>query len=50
MNLFLLTHIRRGLEEAGFTVLVGKDLPANDGCVAFGEAVVALARMQRHDG
>lgn len=46
MNLFLLTHIRGALEEAGLTVLTGRDLPANDGCIAYGQAVVALARLQ----
>jgi len=46
MNLYLLTHVRASLEEAGLQVLVGKELPANDGCISYGEAVVALARLQ----
>lgn len=46
MNLFLLTHIRSALEETGFTVLTGEKLPANDGCISYGQAVIALARLQ----
>ena len=31
------------LEQAGFTVAVNRDLPPNDGCISFGQAVVAWA-------
>jgi hydrogenase maturation protein HypF len=46
MNLYLFTHVRAALEQACLQVLVGKELPANDGCISYGEAVVALARLQ----
>ena len=45
MNRLLLADVRRRLKEAGLRVLTNKDLPANDGCVAYGQAVVASARL-----
>ena len=43
MNRYLLEHALAALEEAGFTVAVNRDLPPNDGCISFGQAVVAWA-------
>ncbi|AJC12594.1 hydrogenase maturation protein HypF [Berryella intestinalis] len=43
MNRYL---VERGLEElgaAGFTVAINAELPPNDGCISFGQAVVASA-------
>lgn len=41
MNRYLLEHALEALEKAGFTVAVNRDLPPNDGCVSYGQAVVA---------
>lgn len=43
MNRYLIEHALAALEQAGFTVAVNRDLPPNDGCVSFGQAVVACA-------
>ena len=43
MNRYLLEHALAALEAAGFTVAVNRDLPPNDGCISFGQAVVAWA-------
>lgn len=43
MNRYLLEHALGALEAAGFTVAVNRDLPPNDGCISFGQAVVAWA-------
>ena len=43
MNRFLVEHALAALEAAGFTVAVNRDLPPNDGCISFGQAVVAWA-------
>lgn len=43
MNRYLLEHALAQLESAGFTVAVNRDLPPNDGCISFGQAVVAWA-------
>ena len=40
-NVFLLERSLRALQEAGFTVLIHRLLPPNDGCIALGQAVVA---------
>lgn len=49
-TLFKLVH--EGLERQGFTVLSHEKVPANDGGLALGQAVVALAQKQgdlRHE-
>ena len=43
-NMFLLERITRVLEEKGFDVRSHRLAPTNDGCIALGQAVVALAR------
>lgn len=43
-TLFGLVH--RGLEEAGLEVFSHEKVPANDGGLALGQAVIALAKMQ----
>lgn len=43
MNRYLVEHALVELERAGFTVAVNRDLPPNDGCVSYGQAVVAWA-------
>jgi hydrogenase maturation protein HypF len=48
MNRLVVAGAVRGLRDAGLTPLVHRQLPANDGGVAFGQAVVAWAR--RHEG
>ncbi|MDQ3752966.1 MAG: carbamoyltransferase HypF [Actinomycetota bacterium] len=40
-NLLLLERVTRGLEDAGFEVLIHRRVPPNDGGVALGQAVVA---------
>ena len=41
MNRYLAEHALGALARRGFTVVVNRDLPPNDGCVSFGQAVVA---------
>lgn len=43
MNRFLLERTAADLGARGFTVAVNGSLPPNDGCVSFGQAVVAAA-------
>ena len=43
MNRYLLEESARELGSRGFTVAVNGNLPPNDGCVSFGQAVVAAA-------
>jgi hydrogenase maturation protein HypF len=44
MNRLVLAGIVRGVEKAGLTPLIHRNLPANDGGISFGQAVVAWAR------
>jgi hydrogenase maturation protein HypF len=46
-NALLQGRVAHGLEAAGFGVLTHAALPANDGGVSFGQAVVAAARDRR---
>lgn len=41
MNRYLVEHALVGLEATGFRVAINHDLPPNDGCISFGQAVVA---------
>lgn len=45
MNRLFLEGISTALERAGLAVLTLQDLPCNDGCIAYGQAAVARARL-----
>lgn len=45
MNRLLFQLLTRKLEDAGLTVLVPRTVPVNDGCIAYGQAAVARARL-----
>jgi len=45
-NRFIATHMPRLLQNKGFQVLAHKNLPPNDGCISYGQAVVALAQLK----
>ena len=45
MNRLLLQLVTRELKSAGLTVLVPHTVPVNDGCIAYGQAAVASARL-----
>lgn len=45
MNRLLLQLLTRELKSVGLTVLVPHSVPVNDGCIAYGQAAVASARL-----
>lgn len=45
MNRLLLQLLTRELKDAGLTVLVPHTVPVNDGCIAYGQAAIARARL-----
>lgn len=45
MNRLLLQFLTRELKSAGLTVLVPHTVPVNDGCIAYGQAAIARARL-----
>ena len=45
MNRLLLQLLTRELQNAGLAVLVPHTIPVNDGCIAYGQAAVARARL-----
>ena len=45
MNRLLLQLLTRELKSMGLTVLIPRSLPVNDGCIAYGQAVIARARL-----
>ncbi len=45
MNRLLLQLLTRKLKDADLTVLVPQTVPANDGCIAYGQAAIARARL-----
>lgn len=45
MNRLLLQLLTRELKSTSFTVLVPHTVPVNDGCIAYGQAAVASARL-----
>lgn len=45
MNRLLLQLLTRELQNAGLAVLVPHTVPVNDGCIAYGQAAVAHARL-----
>ena len=47
MNRLLLEQVKGALEQAGMTVLLPRELPVNDGCIAYGQAAVARAQLVR---
>lgn len=49
MNRYLLEVTLASLEGAGFTAAVNRDLPPNDGCISFGQAVVAWAQNEANE-
>ncbi|MCK4446469.1 MAG: carbamoyltransferase HypF, partial [Candidatus Marinimicrobia bacterium] len=44
MNIYLLTLLHNLLENSGFTVYTHRQVPANDGGIALGQAVIASAK------
>ena len=44
MNRYLIERTLDALEKAGFTAAISRDLPPNDGCISFGQAVIAWAQ------
>ena len=44
MNRFLTERVLALLEGEGFTAAINRDLPPNDGCVSYGQAVIACAQ------
>ncbi len=51
LNRYLVEHATALLQEAGFTVALNRDLPPSDGCISYGQAVVAWAqgKANEHD-
>ncbi len=45
-NIYLLEQATAKLEADGFKVYSGEQLPANDGCISYGQAAVAIAKMK----
>lgn len=46
-NQLLFAGLHQRLADQGFMVLAHRELPANDGCIAFGQAVVGRAYLSR---
>ena len=44
MNRYLIEHTTAALESAGFTIAINRELPPNDGGIAYGQAAAAAAR------
>lgn len=47
MNRILLEEVRRRLAATGLEVLIPSTVPVNDGCIAYGQAAIACARISR---
>ena len=45
VNRLLFSLLSEGLQARGFTVYANRELPPNDGCIAYGQAIVARARL-----
>lgn len=45
MNRLLLQLLTRKLKDAGLTALIPQTVPVNDGCIAYGQAAIACARL-----
>lgn len=46
VNRILSFQLRERLRDLGFEVHVNRDLPPNDGCISYGQAIVARARLE----
>ncbi len=46
-NRYLLEKTMRALSSDGFSVLTHKSMPPNDGCISFGQVMVAAAQIER---
>ena len=46
MNRYLVEHVLPALAQAGMQAVINADLPPNDGCISYGEAVIAIASSQ----
>ena len=46
MNRFLVEYLVEYLNNAGLTVALNANLPPNDGCISFGQAVIALSKQK----
>ena len=49
MNRYLVENTTEALVNQGFSVAVNRELPPNDGCVSFGQAVVAWAQRREKE-
>ena len=47
-NRLLLSLLRQGLQDAGFETYMNVELPPNDGCIAYGQAIAAQARLKEN--
>ena len=45
MNRYLITEVIPQLESEGFTVLLNRALPANDGCISYGQAAICAVQL-----
>ena len=46
VNRIVSAQLEERLNDLGFDVLVNRELPPNDGCIAYGQAIVAAARLE----
>ena len=46
VNRILFSQLRECLGDLGFTVYINRELPPNDGCISYGQAIVACARLE----
>ncbi len=46
VNRILFSRLRERLVDRGFAVHVNRELPPNDGCISYGQAIVARARLE----
>lgn len=46
VNRIVSTKLEESLQDLGFDVYKNRELPPNDGCIAYGQAIVAQARLE----
>ena len=46
VNRILSSRLRERMRDLGFEVHVNRELPPNDGCISYGQAVIARARLE----